>query len=76
MTHRFKAIAEKTGSLLDLKPTGRWYVGEEGEHETFKALAFCDAEGRVNFFDSEAAAHDAIDRHIALVERNPQFDSN
>jgi hypothetical protein len=73
MKPRFRATAEKTGSLLDLKPTGRWYISEEGEHETFKALAFCDAEGRVSFFDSEAAAHDAIDRHIALIERNPQF---
>ena len=63
MTRRFKAVAEKAGSLLNLKPTGRWYVVEEGEHETFKALDFCDADGRVVFFDSQAAAQSAIANH-------------
>jgi hypothetical protein len=61
MTANYKAIAEKTGSLLDRKPTGRWYVIEDDQHETFKALPFCDAEGRTRFFDSKEAAQAAID---------------
>ncbi len=63
----YKAIAEQTGSLFDRKPTGRWYVIEDGKHETFKALAFCDAEGRTLFFDSKEAADAAIADHATRL---------
>lgn len=61
MANILKVVAEKAGSLFNLKPTGRWYVVEEGPHETFKALQFCDADGRVIFFDSKEAAQAAVD---------------